>query len=874
MLNKPNVYINIFVFVFLSVFSISAAAGIAAYLDSQAKQFAATITKLDDAQRETAVQSFLQKLQSTSPNGTLPEAGHYLTQAKLSALVQRLAASRTEQANTSTILSAQPDTQNTILASPSNDDFSAAISLFNTAPGSSTGTTVDATTEISEPLHTSGSGQTVWYKWTAPNTDPIDFDTLGSNVDTVLAIYTGTGIGALQLIDSNDDDPIWGCCTSRISLTPVLGTNYYIQVDIYTGAPGFDFTLNWGPAPVMNTIQGTISLPTSAGPGGESINISAQNQNGSGYFSTNVTILENTPSIDYELSVTPDINANFLVAYSCWNCDAPLLPDGYYADNEPNDTSWDQNLATPLPGANSYSDINMTVVTGKTISGTISLPSVAGPGGENIIISAQNQNGSGYFSTGVTIPEDSPSFGYELVVTPDTNADFLVAYSCWNCDVPLLRDGYYADNEPNDTSWDQSLATPLPGTSSHSDIDMTVVTGNTISGTISSPSQAGPGGTSMAISVTNQAGAGYGSGSGSLGTSFTIAEGDFTSSYAIAVPDASVSWHLSYYCWDCSAPLIPNGYFASGEPDTTAWDPSLSTPLIGNIDNSGKDMRLIEGNTISGTVSLPNGVNAVENLQIRVWAMGYGGFIETDYPQIPSNANQTTYSVLTPPWSGPTNISYLPSAYAPTQLGQYYFPSGFYNSSGTKLLQGDAEDLPLSPENLSIDMEILPGTTLSGTVSLPMGKLATSDLVIYLIADTDTGVGIPVDDDNSGGGYGGYGGYVDSSPVDLFEQSNLGGLNYQKLIIPQGTNATNYSFEISYEQGATWRVYYVCASCAGGYQTYGYHVNNSDTSPSPGDATQLPDNTDHTAINLQLLPVDDLCVAITAAGGEVFTICL
>ena len=54
------------------------------------------------------------------------------------------------------------------------------------------------TKETGEPNHAQNpGGKSVWYKFQAPGSGKVYFDTMGSTVDTVMAVYTGTGVSAL-----------------------------------------------------------------------------------------------------------------------------------------------------------------------------------------------------------------------------------------------------------------------------------------------------------------------------------------------------------------------------------------------------------------------------------------------------------------------------------------------------------------------------------------------------------------------------------------------------------------------------------------------------------------------------------------------------
>ncbi|PYK65642.1 MAG: hypothetical protein DME21_00610 [Verrucomicrobia bacterium] len=128
-------------------------------------------------------------------------------------------------------------------AQPSNDAFADAQPLSVSA-GSVTGSNVGATKEAGEPNHAGNpGGHSVWYRWTAPLSGSATIDTLGSDFDTLLGVYTGNSVSSLTTIASNDDisSTIW---QSRVNFTAMAGATYQIAVDGWNGGAG-NITLNW-----------------------------------------------------------------------------------------------------------------------------------------------------------------------------------------------------------------------------------------------------------------------------------------------------------------------------------------------------------------------------------------------------------------------------------------------------------------------------------------------------------------------------------------------------------------------------------------------------------------------------------------------------
>ncbi|MBX9608115.1 MAG: S8 family serine peptidase [Gammaproteobacteria bacterium] len=122
-----------------------------------------------------------------------------------------------------------------VVSRPPNDDFAqrAAIAAGVTR---TTGSNRNASSEPQEPVNPPvAGGRSVWWTWTAPTTDTAVITTSGSDFDTTLAVYRGSGFGDLVLLAANDDS---GGLQSAVSIAVEAGVTYLIQVDGYAGATG------------------------------------------------------------------------------------------------------------------------------------------------------------------------------------------------------------------------------------------------------------------------------------------------------------------------------------------------------------------------------------------------------------------------------------------------------------------------------------------------------------------------------------------------------------------------------------------------------------------------------------------------------------
>jgi hypothetical protein len=142
-------------------------------------------------------------------------------------------------------------------AVPSNDDISAAVA-FSSVPVTFTVNTEAATVAPGETLCAREAQATVWYAFTPTSSGRYAFDTVASDYDTDLAIYSGSP-GHLTQLDCeyyqylNNSDWDW---QARLALALTAGTTYYIQV-------GTGFEADW-----LNNgrLGGNLALTVSVAP--------------------------------------------------------------------------------------------------------------------------------------------------------------------------------------------------------------------------------------------------------------------------------------------------------------------------------------------------------------------------------------------------------------------------------------------------------------------------------------------------------------------------------------------------------------------------------------------------------------------------------
>ena len=131
-------------------------------------------------------------------------------------------------------------------STPENDDYADRTVLVGPS-GTATGSNVGATLELGEPfdLRSTLWIRSVWWTWTAPTSGAYAFDTIGSGFDTVLGVYVGNGVNALDLVGENDDAAGLNL-RSRVAFEAVAGSTYEIAVGSWSSSESGEIVLNWG----------------------------------------------------------------------------------------------------------------------------------------------------------------------------------------------------------------------------------------------------------------------------------------------------------------------------------------------------------------------------------------------------------------------------------------------------------------------------------------------------------------------------------------------------------------------------------------------------------------------------------------------------
>ena len=154
-----------------------------------------------------------------------------------------------------------------LYAAPANDSF-ATPTVITGISATVTSSNIDATLQINEQLPdapgstTAQSSQaSVWFTWTAPITGAVQIDTLGSDFDTIVAVWTGSNLTTLSEIASNDE---YDSPQSAVFIDVVMGVTYRIAIYGYFDDRGA-ITLNIA-NDTTSRISGTVTGPNGTTP--------------------------------------------------------------------------------------------------------------------------------------------------------------------------------------------------------------------------------------------------------------------------------------------------------------------------------------------------------------------------------------------------------------------------------------------------------------------------------------------------------------------------------------------------------------------------------------------------------------------------------
>ncbi|WP_456446995.1 S-layer homology domain-containing protein [Thiolapillus sp.] len=336
-----------------------------------------------------------------------------------------------------------------------------------------------------------------------------------------------------------------------------------------------------------NQISGTLTLPPGevAPAGGVSVTVGyldSLNETGTVVFN----IPSGASSTSYSITVPTNPPGDWRIYYLCDHCGV-YVRKGYYAATG---TTWDIDAATWLSDGVDHTGIDLNLLPAYEISGTLYLPGtdLAPAGGIWLDVQTWDKSGgAGSFGDNLAFfAEGTHSTSYTAVVPQVDAASWIVGYVCWDCGT-YVNNGFYATTG---TTWDPGVSTLVAGDSDHAGIDLTLLPGVQVTGTLSYPPgrQSPTGGSSILVSFEEEGGP-----HADASFSFDIGEGETSTTYSLTVPKSTSSqWLITYECvpWAGCTGYVQTGYYAT---NGTTWKQYAATPLSGTQNHGGIDLTLL-----------------------------------------------------------------------------------------------------------------------------------------------------------------------------------------------------------------------------------------------------------------------------------------
>lgn len=451
------------------------------------------------------------------------------------------------------------------------------------------------------------------------------------------------------------------------------------------------------------TISGTVSLPTGkvAPSGGLSVRVYAKSSTKTSYV--NVVIPEDESTVDYTVNVA---DVSLYTVYYYLSSDNDYVRSGYYSQSG---TVRSSSTATQIDlSTTPESDINLTLIAKKRISGIIVLPDDTAPV-EGVTFTVKAECGSDRETASVTIPEGSNSIEYTLKVPPNIEGTgYLVSYQTSN--KKYLSPAYYSTN--GSVRYNTLASIVDVSSEDKENINLNVIAKKKISGTISLPEGEAPEG---GIAVTIQAT--YGSDKDS--SNITIPVGASSASYTLYVPDGS-AYTVNYQTSNVA--YLSKGYY---NINGTVNDIKATTPVdTVSGDKSDINLTLIAKRIIGGTVSLPKGT-ASEDISVQVIVAYNNTKVESTTVTIPKDEAVVPYSIYVPTGSG-YNVSYKTT-------NDLYVDQGYYNKNSMVRYLSSATLIDVANTDITdVNLTLIEKRSISGVLSMPSG-VAPAGGITYVI---------------------------------------------------------------------------------------------------------------------------------------------
>ena len=569
------------------------------------------------------------------------------------------------------------------------------------------------------------------------------------------------------------------------------------------------------------------------------------------------------------------------VEVSCRDCAPPVVSSTYLSGLGQSTASFAERIQLTVT-----QDVNLVLptfplATGSVIRGVFSTP-ITQTADRSVTIDACGDIRSGCEFVNVVLPSGATSVPYEIAV-PD-HSDYEVEFSCSLCESPLFGRGFFAADAPNTTTTVRDNATLIDGSDDVNGVNLRLVQGNLISGTVFLPK---PATSSAQFQVVAR----------DISDDFqqddvkSIPIGQSSASYSLLVAPEN-QWYLQVECFGCTGQgIFDEVFFSDAAPLTSTWNINSASEFSGAVTGQARNMTLPMGTSISGTVSMPdmsrpNG----HSLSVFAYNANDNGWL-SDNIFMSSDQQSTGFSIDVPAIFNAQDsliVGVTPRLSSPSTLSNSYVPYAFHsNLSRVQTNRNKASPLATNAGALAnINLGLETGNTISGSINTPDNEDANRNLDIYMIADqlNNRGAdlaGVPVERFSTFVSYGGYGGTRGSGNY-LYSPANAGLINYDPLRITANVGSSRfYTVRISSDTDTSWRTYYGCLTCGSDFQRYGFFkdlpgsaVNPEETVSVPSQASFVPGGSNYLHNLVLLQPDDSFCFAIKTASDAVVSLCL
>ena len=531
------------------------------------------------------------------------------------------------------------------------------------------GSNIDATLETDEPVPSSSANSSAWFRWVSPTTGTVRADTIGSDFDTMLAVWAGGELNGLSLITYNDDS---GGLQSEVTFNVVAGTTYQIAVYGYASAQG-NIILNLSPAPVSNSKITGMVTGSDGLTGLQDIYVSAYRWTGAGW--DEISSAYTDADGNYEIGVL--MAGTYRVTFRDWS--GSYVGEVY--NNIPGDDYYNSGENIVVPEGGVVSDINASLAMASKITGTVTDGANGLP---DISVEVWRSNGEFGWS-GHTIYTDAGGYfeagglaaGTYRVTFHDENGNY-------------VAETY--NNIPGNNLWSGTDIT-VPEASTVPNINASLAMASKITGTVTD-------GTTGLSNI-------YVSGYRWNGSGWDYSSYDYTGSDGTYELGGLAAGTYRVIFRDWAGSYVPETY--SNLPGADVWSQGtpIDVPEVSTVSNI--NAALDEYASLAGNVAQADGTTPISG--VRVVLMRGSEIEQTDWTDVNgaygfSQLYPGDYTVRTDP---PAGIGYL---------GEWYDNGGLYvPGQDTPPAEATVITLGSGENRTGINFALDPGGRISGMVT-------------------------------------------------------------------------------------------------------------------------------------------------------------